>query len=193
MVSKGQVAQAVQDRAAVEADVFQQVAGVIGQPAAVGEQVAQGDRSRGQGIGQREVGIVPDDRVIPTDASVSVPHQASHDGGCDGLGDRSQLEDGVGVNGVGRACFADAEALEIDHLVAEDDAVAMPGTPVRAWVSRAIRSNSGGAAVTSSRVTERRGWPWARPACAGPSATSNSTTTAKTMRCIWPGMTRIPC
>jgi hypothetical protein len=61
------VAQAMQNLGPVVADVFQCVAGVIRQAAAMAEHVAQRDLPRDPRIVHGKFGIVANDRIVPRD------------------------------------------------------------------------------------------------------------------------------
>ena len=98
---------------------------MVGQPAAMGEHVAQGDLARHPWIIHLEPGIVPGDRVVPGDHAV--PDQRGHDRRGDRLGDGRQLKDRVGTDRCGRALLAHPEPLEIDDLIHIHDGDRHPG------------------------------------------------------------------
>ncbi|KUO14800.1 hypothetical protein AQJ91_44815 [Streptomyces dysideae] len=97
-----------------------QVPGVVGQPAAVREQVGEGDLAGDPAVLEGEAGTVLDDRVVPGDGLLT--HGRGDHGRCDRPGDRDELEDGVGSDLALRAGLPFAEALQIQHLVVMDHA-----------------------------------------------------------------------
>ena len=123
------VAKALQDLVAVVPDVLQVVAGVAGQPAAVGVQVGEGDVVGHVGVVELQVGVRRVHRVVPGE---DVPtDEPAERGGRDRLGQRGQLEDGVGVDGRGVADLAHSVSLGEHHLVAVDDRDGDTGHPRR--------------------------------------------------------------
>ena len=66
-----------------------------------------------------EAGVDIGDAAVPGDRAPS--DDRGHGGGGHRLGKRRELEDGVGIDRLGRAKGADAEAVKVDHLVLVDD------------------------------------------------------------------------
>ncbi len=111
--------QAGEDRGAVEAEIFEIVAGIAGKAAAVIEEVGDRDLLGRIGVVQLEGGIEIGDARVPGDQPLA--HQRRHDGRGDGLGEGGELEHGVGIDLAGLTGLAYAEPSEIDHLVLIDD------------------------------------------------------------------------
>ncbi len=114
----------VEDVRLVVAEVFEEVAGVVGEAAAVGEQVGGGDVVGDPGVLQGEPG--QDGAVVPL---LGVGEGAGHDRGGDGLGHRSELEDGVGADLAALAGLAEPVALDVDDLVVMDHGHGHAGDP----------------------------------------------------------------
>src|SRR5260370_19739842 len=109
----------MQNLGRVVAYVFQRIAGVVRQSAAMAEHVAQRDLARHPRVMHCKFGIVANDRVVTCDQSVADErrdHRRS-----DGLRQRRELENRVGIDGLGLACLPDAEAFEVDDLILVDD------------------------------------------------------------------------
>ncbi len=113
---EGLQAEVVEDVRLVVAEVFEEVPGVVGEAAAVGEEVGGGDVVADPGVLQREAG--EGDVLVPVGG---VGEGAGDDGGGDGLGERGDLEDGVGVDLAALTGPSEAEALEVEDLVVVDD------------------------------------------------------------------------
>ncbi|MPM90611.1 hypothetical protein SDC9_137732 [bioreactor metagenome] len=112
---EGCVAQALKDVAACIAQVFERVARMVGQAAAVGEQIAQAQAGvvLRLGVGQREAGQQALDGRVPIHAG---GHLRSHHSCGEGLGDRGELEHRVRIHGLAAVYPAQAEALGIHRL-----------------------------------------------------------------------------
>ena len=101
------------------AEAFQVVADVARQATAMGEQVADRDFGRGIGVMQREARIDVADSRVPRQGAVT--DEGSDHGRGNRLGERRQLEHSIGVDLRGAAGLPNAEAGEIEHLVAAHD------------------------------------------------------------------------
>ncbi len=109
----------MQNLLATEAQVFQPVAAVVGQAAAMAQQIAEPQLARDEGIVHPEAGVAIDHAVVPADASLA--DQGRQNGGRNGLGHRSELEDGVGIDAFGPADLAHPVALFENDLIPMDD------------------------------------------------------------------------
>ena len=113
------LAQRADHRRLVVAEERQHVVGIGRQAGALGQKVEDAELARNPGVLHLEARVEVDDAVVPGEL-------AAVDGDGDGgrqerLRGRADLEDGPFIDR--RAAFlADAEALAIDQLVADDDA-----------------------------------------------------------------------
>ncbi len=119
-------AQALQDVGTRVTHVFQHVAGMVGQAAAVRVQLAQGQaRVVGRvGIGQSKVRQQALDGGVPVDGgracgAVRARHVHRHHRGAHGLGHRGDLKHRVGVHRRGLVHAPQAEALGVHRLALE--------------------------------------------------------------------------
>ncbi len=109
----------MQNLAPVIADVFQGIAGVMRQSAAMAEHIAQRDLPRHPGSMHCKLRIMPDDWIVPRDQSIA--GKCRNHGRSDGLRHGSKLEDSVGIDRLRLACLPYTEAFEADDLIAMDD------------------------------------------------------------------------
>ena len=119
------VPQVSEDVGAVEVQVLQQVTGVVGQAAAVGEQVGQGHVAADPGALEGEPRVVRAHGVVPGDGLV--PDRAGDHGRGQRLGHRRELEHRVRVHRRRLAHAAYAEPPEVDDAVPVDHAERHPG------------------------------------------------------------------
>lgn len=104
---------------AVPAEVFEQVAGVVGQSAAVGVEVAQREVGGDSGFGKGKIGVEVGDFGVP--GAVFVGDGFSENGRADWLGDGCKLKDCVGVDFFGFADLAEAVSFGKNHFVIKYD------------------------------------------------------------------------
>jgi hypothetical protein len=109
-----------EDGGLVVAEVFEQVTGMVGQAAAMGEDVGDRRVVGDPRVREREVGQVLAHRVRP--GHLPALRRGGDHGRADRLRDRGQLEHGVGVDRGGLADLAHAEALGVQDLALVDDA-----------------------------------------------------------------------
>ena len=91
---------------------------MIGQPAAMAEQIAQPQFARDERIVHAKARIMVDHAVIPVDPSFA--HQRRQHGRRDWLRHRRHLKHGVGIDPFRLARLAHAKALLVNDLVLMD-------------------------------------------------------------------------
>ncbi|MNS99172.1 hypothetical protein D3C72_1335690 [compost metagenome] len=111
-----QVGQGLIDLGAVGLALGQhhQIAGIGRQARAVADQIANGELTRHPGIRQAELRHIVDDRIVPVQPPFLL-QLGDHCGG-EGLRDRTDAEQGVGVDRHRRPVVHDAVALQVGRL-----------------------------------------------------------------------------
>jgi hypothetical protein len=111
--------QPVEDFVLVVSDVFEKVAGMIGQAAAMAQQIAQSQLARDVGVVHAEAGVMVDDAVVPLDAPLT--NKRGQHSGRNRLRDGCDLEHGVRIDRLWFAGFTDAVAFLEQDIIAVDD------------------------------------------------------------------------
>jgi hypothetical protein len=114
------VAQGVDHRRLHVAQHSEHVVDVRRQPRALRGKIEGAKLARDPGIRELEGGMEVDHAVIPVELA-AIDHDG-HGGGEEGLGERTDLKHGAGVDRHAAVLAAHAEALGIDEAVAGDDA-----------------------------------------------------------------------
>ena len=109
----------LEDRRSVVAHVLELVAGVLREAGAHRREVGDGGVLGDPRVGELEVGEVGRDGVVPRHGALA--HFGGDDGGADALGDRGDLEPGLGVDLVGLADLTHTEAPCVDDFAVADD------------------------------------------------------------------------